>query len=163
MKPYIEEIQMTDLISAWQRYLNGVQNWENLIKDIKPKPSGCGLIYELANPLNRLNESFAIADMRNIQFAEPHYHPEIEIYFVLQGFGLIVIGGKEEFIQKDSVIVLPSNIAHFTIPKKDLVIAVVNTPPFRAENYIALKEENSKVKFDKAQFDVLIERNQKSL
>jgi mannose-6-phosphate isomerase-like protein (cupin superfamily) len=104
----------------------------------------------------RPDESFAIADMRSIPFAEPHYHQEEEIYFVLHGTGLIVIGGKEEQLKKGSVVVIPSNIAHFTIPHEDLVLAVVNTPPFVAEHYTVVKNTNKRVKFDKEQFDQLI-------
>ena len=147
---------IAEIVNTWQWYLRGIGDWKNLIKDVKSKETGCGLVYDLANPANRLNESFAIADMRTIRFAEPHYHPETEVYFVLQGRGLIVVGGKEELMEKDSAIVIPPNIAHFTIPKEDLVLAAVNTPPFRIENYIVLTEENKTVKFDKAQFNRLV-------
>jgi len=123
---------MNEIIIAWQIYLNGIDSWQNLVIGIKPKQTGCGLVYELPNPIPRENESFAIADMSNLTFAEPHYHPETEIYFILQGSGLIVIGGQEQRVQKGSIVIIPSNIAHFTIPEKDLVLAVVNTPPFNA-------------------------------
>ena len=114
------------------------------------------MVYELANPLSRTTESFAIADMSNLAFAEPHYHPETEIYFILQGSGLVVVGGQEQQVQKGSVVVIPSNIAHFTIPEKDLVMAV-NTPPFNAADYYLLAQDNAAVKFDKTQFERLIE------
>ncbi len=143
---------MTDLLNRWQQYLNEIHNWQDFIINVIPKHNGCGIIYELENPFKLSTESFAIADMRNIKFAQPHYHPEVEIYFVLQGFGIIVIGGEEQSIQQNSVSVIPSNIAHFTIPINDLVIAVVNTPPFKAENYFALKDDKPEVKFSKVQF-----------
>lgn len=94
--------------------------------------------------------------MSNLGFAEPHNHPETEIYFILHGSGLVVVGGQEQHVQKGSVVIIPSNIAHFTIPEKDLVMAVINTPPFKPENYYPLTQENSAVKFDKAQFERLI-------
>ena len=146
---------MNEIILAWQIYLNTVSNWKNLVNGIDPKITGCGFIYELSNPIYRPNESFAIADMSNLAFAEPHYHPETEIYFILQGSGLIVIGGQERTVQKGSVVIIPSNIAHFTIPENNLVIAVVNTPPFKPENYYPLTQENAIVKFDKQQFERL--------
>ena len=94
--------------------------------------------------------------MRSIHFCEPHYHPiETEIYFVLQGHGIVVVGGKEELVQKGSIIVTPPNTSHFTIAQKDLVLAVVNTPPFKSENYVALAQENKAVGFDKSQFNRL--------
>lgn len=147
---------MNEIIIAWQIYLNTISNWKNLVNGIDPKITGCGLVYELANPIYRANESFAIADMSNLAFSEPHYHPETEIYFILQGRGLVVVGGQEQQVQKGSVVIIPSNIAHFTIPEKDLVMAIVNTPPFNAANYYPLSDENLAVKFDKAQFERLI-------
>jgi cupin superfamily acireductone dioxygenase involved in methionine salvage len=134
-----------------------VSNWQSLIQSIAPKECGCGLVYELPHPLNRIDESFAIADMRNLKFSEPHYHCETEIYIILQGEGLMVVGEKEQFVKKDSVIMIPSNIAHFMIPKKDLVLAVINIPAFNPVNYMPLTEENLAVKFNKAQFDRLIQ------
>ncbi len=151
-------MSIDETINVWQEYLMSMAAWHTLIKDIEPKQTGCGPVYELTNPINRPHESFAIADMRNILFAEPHYHAngETEIYFVLQGNGLIVIGGEEQTLQKGSVVATLPNTAHFTIPHEELVLAVVNTPPFQAENYIVLSESNEQVKFDKNQFDKLI-------
>lgn len=136
-----------------------IKNWQQLVEDVTPKQTGCGPVYELPNPIERPNENFAIADMRTIHFAEPHYHVETEIYFVLQGNGLIVIGGKEQEISKGTVVTIPSNIAHFTIPKENLVLAVINTPPFKQENYIVLQASNKKVGFDKDQLDMLLKHN----
>lgn len=147
---------MHEIALAWQSYFHTQENWQHLIKDITPRECPCGLIYELPNPIDRDNESFAIADMRNILFCEPHYHPEIEIYFIVQGSGLVVVGGQEYQAQKDSVVIIPPNIAHFTIPEKDLVMAIVNTPPFNAANYHPLSESNTAVQFDKQQFERLL-------
>jgi mannose-6-phosphate isomerase-like protein (cupin superfamily) len=144
---------LNEIITAWQEYIRTI-NWPGAIKHVKPKVTGCGLVYCLANPFERrLNESFAIADMSNLRFSEPHYHPEeTEIYFILQGEGLVVVGEREELVRAGSIVVIPPNTAHFTIPHNSLVLAVVNTPPFRAEHYIPLIEENKQVKFNKAQF-----------
>lgn len=147
---------MAETVNTWHWYVRTINDWQALTQNTIPKKTGNGLIYELANPIhNRANESFAIADMRAIKYAEPHYHVEIELYFVLQGSGTVVIGGQEKLIQKGSVLVIPSNIAHFTIPDSDLVLAVVSTPPFNANNYIILTQENTTVKFDRAKFDRL--------
>jgi mannose-6-phosphate isomerase-like protein (cupin superfamily) len=123
---------------------------------IHPKPTGCGPVYELKNPIERPNESFAIADMREIQVAEPHYHPETEIYFVLEGRGRMFIRDEEQLLELGSVVVIPPNSAHFTIPGGGLVLAVVNTPPFQPEHYIPLGTSNNDVGFDKAMFDNLV-------
>lgn len=150
-------MKLDELIKTWQEYLVSLTDWELLTKGIKPKIGGCGKVYEIPMPLGRTHESFAIADMRSLKFAEPHYHTngETEIYFVLQGTGLNVVGTKEQAIEKGSVIVIPPDTAHFTIPETDLVLALVNTPPFHLRNSIGLTESNKAVHFDKAQFDRL--------
>jgi len=148
-----------DLITAYQKYLSNFPDWQELIKNVMPLSVGCGLVYELGNPLKNFDASLAIADMRGIKFAEPHHHPHVEIYFVLQGTGLVVVGGVKQLVQKDSVVVISAHTAHFTIPHKDLVLAVANTPPFKPENYIVLTEENKAVEFDQAQFEKLTNQN----
>lgn len=145
-----------ELFGAWQPYINSIENWQQLVATITPRKTGCGLVYELANPIVRPNENFAIVDMSGIYFSEPHYHKETEIYFVLQGSGIVVVGGTEEVVQKGSAIIIPSNVAHFVIPENDLVLAVVNNPPFLPESYRALTENNRAVQFDKQQFLRLI-------
>ncbi len=144
-----------EIVGVWQNYLKVGIHWQDLIMGVRPIRGGCGDIYELTNPIKRPNESFAIADMRSLPFAEPHYHVETEIYFVLQGKGLVVVGGEELRVQKNSVIVIPPNIAHFTVPDEDIVLAVVNTQPFIAEHYIVVKDSREDIKFDKQQFDKL--------
>jgi hypothetical protein len=62
---------MQEVVGAWQSYLNTVENWEALVKGVEPKVGGCGLVYELPNPIERPNESFAIADMRELDISEP--------------------------------------------------------------------------------------------
>jgi mannose-6-phosphate isomerase-like protein (cupin superfamily) len=144
---------MDEVIKIWQEYINA-NDWQQLIKNTEPKQTGCGPVYELPNPIERPQESFALADMRNVRVAEPHYHIATEIYFVLQGKGLMVTGGKGQEIHKGSVVVIPSNTAHFTIPKENLVLAAVNILPFK---YIDLRESNKEVKFDKNQFEKIVQ------
>lgn len=149
-----------ELVSAWQQFLDR-NNWHDLIDGYPPIVNGCGKVYDLPNFLNRSNECFAIVDMRDIGWAEPHYHPDndIEIYFILQGTGLVVIGKQERRVHAGDVIVIPPYLAHFTIPDKEYVIAVVNTPSYKPENYIVLKESNQAVAFDRAQFQRLVGDN----
>ncbi len=125
------EQRMEVVVAAWQPYLDSIDDWQQVVEGIEPKPTGCGPVYELPNPVDRPNESFAIADMRELKVYEPHYHAngETEIYVVLQGLGTIVVGMKEQRIEKGSVIVTPPDTTHFTIPESDLVLAVINTPP----------------------------------
>ena len=148
---------MAHVINAWNHYLYQLKDWQELIKGIEPKQTGCGPVYELPNPIDRSNESFAIADMRGIKTAVPHYHTngETEIYFVLEGSGIIVVGGKEIHVQKEAVVQTPTNTAHYAIPQENLVIAVVNTPRFNPTNNIDLVESNKTVRFDRVQFERL--------
>ncbi|HUP26398.1 MAG TPA: cupin domain-containing protein [Candidatus Limnocylindrales bacterium] len=143
------------LVQAWQEYLKAV-DWTKTIQGFAAKQSGCGLIYELPNPLSRPAEDFSIADMRKLLYTEPHFHPapDIEVYFVLQGHGLMVVGDNEQQVAAGSVIVIPPDTAHFTIPT-DMVIAVVNTPPFKPDRYIPLTETNPSVGFDYQRFTKL--------
>lgn len=146
-----------ELVSSWQQFL--FQNpWHELIKNRTPLKVGCGTVYELPNFLNRPNEDFAIVDMRDILYAEPHYHPEndYEIYFVLQGTAIVVVGRFEHHVKRGDVIVISPNKAHFTIPDENYVLACVNTPPYNPEHFIVLTETNENFEFDKEQFDRLV-------
>lgn len=143
------------VVAAWKRYLDSVSDWERLVEGVVPKETGNGLVYELRSPIDRPGESFAVVDMRGLGVTEPHYHTngEIEIYFVLSGGGIVVVGGEEYEVGPGSVIVTPPDTAHFTVPSGDLVLAVVNTPPFNPDNYKVLTGSNPDVGFDQGQFD----------
>jgi mannose-6-phosphate isomerase-like protein (cupin superfamily) len=149
----LPELQAT--ITAWQNFLNQ-NDWQKLIDGVNPKQSDC-LVYELSNFLDRPNEDFAIADMRQIQFSEPHYHPDkdIEIYFVIQGSALTVIGNKELNVATGDVIVIPPYNVHYAIPDKNFVIAVVNIPPFNPKNYIVATNNDPSINFNQEQFNRL--------
>ena len=68
---YIDE-----LVAKWQAFFNAHEQWQDLIQGYAPISSPCGIVYELPNMLNRPNEGLAIVDMRQLSFAEPHYHPD---------------------------------------------------------------------------------------
>jgi mannose-6-phosphate isomerase-like protein (cupin superfamily) len=143
------------VVMAWRSYL-ATADWQEMVKGTPGQPNGCGVIYEINNPLSRAGESIAIADMRKLPVAEPHYHPApaVEIYFALEGSGKVVVGGKEQRLDAGSFLVIPPDTAHFTIPY-GLVLAVVNTPPFKTESYVTLSESDPRVGFDKTQFEEL--------
>lgn len=150
-------VDIKEIVSAWRCFLASKNNWQELISGCPAIPSKCGLVYELPNFLNQADEGFAIVDMRELSFAEPHYHPDndIEVYFVLQGTALVVVGKHELRVATGDVIVIPPNKAHFTIPDNNFVIAVVNTPPYTPEHHIVLTESNSLVDFNQDQFERL--------
>lgn len=138
------------LITAWQQYVTTMGDWQKLVEGVTPKDTYCGPVYEPQSPLDRPNESFAIADMRAVKVAEPHYHAngETETYFVLSGSGLTVVGGEALEIKAGDVIVTSPETAHFTIPKENLVMIVINTPPFNPANNIHVDETKPGVGYD---------------
>lgn len=145
--------EIEELISVWQTYIAMMNSWQEMVKNTTPKQTHCGPIYEPASPLDRPNESFAISDMRDVSVAEPHYHTgEIEIYFVLSGSGLTVVGGEELQIKEGDVIVTPPETAHFTIPKENLVMIVINTPPFDPKNNIGIDGTKPGVGYNHEQY-----------
>jgi|GEM_PF-749582 len=156
------EQRSADIIARWQPCMQKL-DWQKTIVGIEPKITPCGHIYEIAGSDKTLgfNESFAIADMRAITCCTPHYHAnnEVEIYFVLQGTGLVVVGGQERMVQPGDIVVTPPNTVHYVLPKKDLVLGIINTPPFDERNFIVVQESDSTVQFDKEQFDRLTEQN----
>jgi len=148
-KPHVLE----QCIPFWQQFLKQ-HNWRTLIKDVTPKHSGCGIVYDLPPLPDHPNESLAIADMRHLFISEPHYHPagNPEIYFVLQGSGRMMLGNQERTLQGGDIITIPPLTAHYVIPHAQLIIGAVISPPFMPEHYIALTHTNHAVGFDEQQF-----------
>lgn len=152
---------MDELIQTWKKFADNLVDWQSVVAGTIPKQTICGPVYELPSPLPERIETFAISDMRDVEVAHPHYHRngETEIYFVIQGSGLTVVGGKEIPISKGSVVVTPPDTAHFTIPEHELVMIVINTPNFKVENNVEVDESNPAVKFDKAQYERLVQKH----
>ena len=149
---------MDEIVNAWKQYLATINDWQVIIDGVKPKQTQCGPVYEPASPLPERSETFAISDMRNVKVAYPHYHKngETEIYYVIEGSGQTFVGGVEFPLEKGSVVITPPNTTHFTIPKNDLVMMVINTPNFNPENIVELTESDPLVKFDKKQYEKLV-------
>jgi mannose-6-phosphate isomerase-like protein (cupin superfamily) len=148
---------MEEVIEAWKRYVDNLEDWQTVVKGSAPIKTTCGPVYELPSPLSERTETFAISDMRDVKVAYPHFHTngETEIYFVIQGSGLTVVGGKEIPIKKGSVVVTPPDTTHYTIPERDLVMVVINSPSFNAANIVEPSETDPAVKFNKDQYDRL--------
>ena len=144
------------LVAAWKDHLKNV-DWQQLTMGMTPKETGCGLLYELHDGLDRPNEELAIADMRHLQYSEPHYHPDgvTEVYFMLQGHALVVVGGREHQAGPGDHVVMQPGMTHYAVPDEDCVLGVVNTPPFQEEQYIVVTEDDPAHGFNKAQFDKL--------
>jgi len=140
-------------LNVWSLYSDQYIDWPDLVKNITPKDTPNGLIYELPMKPDA-QQSIAIADMRQLPYAEPHYHTngEQEMYIVLAGLGRVVVGGVEQPLEPGTISVTPPETAHFTVPTVGLVLAVMNTPPFRAENVVPLQASDPRVGFDREQF-----------
>lgn len=142
-------VEINALVDKWRKFFSLAGPWHELVKDIQPHAGGCGLLYELPNYLNNPLESFAIADMRNITHAEPHYHrTETEVYFFLEGSGLVVVGDQEINASLGDVIITPPLTAHYVIPDSNCIIAVVNTPPFNADDCVLLTKTDHTVNYN---------------
>lgn len=150
-----------EVVAAWQAYVDAIQDWQALVSGIAPKSTPCGPIYDIIpNPpemSDRTNEGFAICDMRELSIAGPHYHTngEIEIYLVISGTGTTYVAGEPQELKPGVAIVTLPETAHFTVPGKDLVLAVINTPPFNPNNVVDITESDPRVGFDKEQFESL--------
>jgi mannose-6-phosphate isomerase-like protein (cupin superfamily) len=139
--------EIQEVVDVWGVYFEALDNWKVLIVGVEPKQTGCGPVYEVPNPIERSRESFAIADMRELELSEPHKHTngETEIYFVLQGVGRMTVGAAMHDLKPGTCVVTPPDTVHIVRPGKGLVLAVVNTPPFKAENYIVVDEDDEAV------------------
>lgn len=149
---YASEIR--EVADVWQDYVVRIKDWHSLVDGVEPVQGGCGRIYEIGDLIGRTGEDAAIADMRDIPFAEPHYHPtgSWEFYIALQGTARVFVGGVETRMERGDVLIIPPDTAHYTLPDDDFVIVVVNKPPFAPENYIPLAASDPGVQFDHGQF-----------
>lgn len=114
-----------------------------------------GQVYTFGSPLpERSPEEFAIVDMGNIVVAEPHCHSdgETQIYIVLSGSGTVVVGGRTIDARQGSVLVIPPDTAHFTIPEEDLVLAIVTTPSCNPAHYLPMTTTDPDLGFDREVF-----------
>ncbi len=151
---------MDEIIDAWREYLENLEDWQVVVEGVTPKQTQCGPVYEPESPLPNRTETFAISDMRDIKVAYPHYHKngETEIYFVIEGSGLAVVGDEEAWIEKGSVVITPPDTTHYTIPNEGLVMMVINTPSFKAGNIVEPTESDPAVKFNKERYEELAGR-----
>ena len=148
--------EISEIVRIYKPFVDGITNWQLFVKNIEPKQTGCEPVYEVDNPLQRITESVALADMRDIRWAQPHYHAngEVEIYFIVHGMGRVVVGNEIIPVKAGSVVVTPSETAHYALPdvSNGLVLIVVNTPPFNLSNNIDVSETDTNVQYDHALF-----------
>jgi quercetin dioxygenase-like cupin family protein len=144
-----------ELVQVWHQFFTAT-NWQKLIQGYTPIYGPCGVVYDLPNSLGRANEGVSVVDMCNIQFAEPHYHPDLEVYFVLQGQALVAVGGDKQMVKRGDVVIIPPFTAHYTVPDNEYVIGCINVPPYTPESYIPLKNTVAEVEFDYDDFEITV-------
>ena len=85
-------------------------------EDSLKEPSACGHRYRL------LSKAHAV----EIDGAEHNYHKKTtELYYVLEGQGTVILDGKEEQVQKGTIIQIPPGVIHGAVGKmKVLVVGI---------------------------------------
>lgn len=97
----------------------------------KKQRSTCGYRYRLISKEDK--DVAAYVHIVNIQDSKPHYHKRtVEIYYVLEGDGEIILDGKKHQISKGSIIHIPPNVVHSAIGK--IQVLVVGIPDISEED-----------------------------
>lgn len=136
-----------ELIDAWKQFF-ATHNWQELIQKVAPAPSQCGIVYDLPNYLNRPNESIAVVDMRTTLYAQPHYHPDLEVYIILEGTAIIAVGSNKYHAKQGDIISVWPFSGHYIIPDQNFVLACVNVPPYTQASHIPLYASDDFLDFD---------------
>lgn len=153
------EANMHEVVDVWQTQVSGIEDWEAVVDGLTAKDTQCGPVYDvIPNPPEvgeRPNEGFAIADMRGVKVAEPHYHTngETEIYIVISGLGKTIVKDQAFELEPGTVVVIPPETAYYRLPQENFVLGVVNTPPFNPANVVNLTESNNAVGIDRAKYN----------
>jgi mannose-6-phosphate isomerase-like protein (cupin superfamily) len=135
--------KLQKLITDWQTFYKD-NDYRTLMANIKPFVDGCGSIHDLKDASifrTRQHETGCIVDMTKVIGAtEPHFHRKAtEVYFILQGTGIVVVGDHEYQIKPGDSVYVPKFLGHYTVPTNDLVLGVVNIPYFDKEDLIDLR------------------------
>lgn len=70
----------------------------------------------------------------DIDGAKPHYHRvATELYYVLDGQGIVVLDGVEHKVEKGSVVHIPPGVVHAA--KGQMRVLVVGVPDIREEDH----------------------------
>ena len=96
-------------------------------KDAQKERSTCGWRYRLISREDASQHPAAWAHVVDIDGAKPHFHKKgVEIYYVLEGEGYIVLNEQEHPIFKGSLVHIPPGIVHGA--KGKMRILVIGLP-----------------------------------
>lgn len=95
-----------------------VKNSEQTVKE----RSACGFRQRLLSKEDR-NIAAWVHTVDIFESAKPHFHKRaVELYYVLEGEGLINLDGKSHKISKGSIIQIPPNVVHSASGKLKLLV-----------------------------------------
>lgn len=120
----------------------------------------CGIIKPYSNvPGLKIGRAMATIEQPTV----PHYHKKMtEIYFVLKGYGLVIISSKETiqytWVEPHSEIIIPPMHAHYTIPYEKMEVYVISKPEWTPNDLFELKKDCPEVgyKIEKEKEDLII-------
>jgi len=163
-----ETVQLQELINAWQTFYKE-NDYHSLMAQSTGFAESCGIIHDLKDAAifrTRQHETACIADITKVIGAtEPHFHrKQVEVYFILQGTGSVVVGKQEFPIKTGDIVYIPKLTGHYTVPTTDLILGVVNIPCFDKNDLFDLRlvdeTTRKKVHYDHARY--LYYANQKN-
>jgi len=108
---------------------------------IKPFKGVCGRVWQFINPETAPTKalSTALIAVEPRERSTPHYHRVTEeIYFIIDGEGVLRTDNQEYPIKQDSIAYIPPNVPHSLINtgKKTLKLLVIDHPPYNRADTI---------------------------
>jgi len=104
-------------------------------------PDICGIAIEMINAetAGTTKLSFAKLIIKPGESSRPHYHRVTEeIYYILDGFGTVIIGEEVFDVRQGHAVFLPIGVSHQIINKgnRDLVFVCADAPVFDPKDVI---------------------------
>jgi mannose-6-phosphate isomerase-like protein (cupin superfamily) len=117
-----------------------IKNQKNSIKIIG---SESAVIYDLLNPThveNKIRYSLAHVSLSNGKSTLPHIMKTSEVYYILEGEGVLHINNESENVKMgDTIFVLPDSKQHIeNIGSKDLKFLCIVDPAWKKDDEIIL-------------------------
>ena len=105
--------------------------------DVKPIISSCGPLRELYSSEN-IDISHVVIDKPT----KKHMHKKMEeVYYIVKGKGILVLGEKEFEVNETDLIPIPKNTWHYLKPKnKPLEVLTIIHPKYNPKDEIFEKE-----------------------
>jgi len=113
-----------------------IVRYTNLIEAIK---DACGELKILSSREDFEPASLAMATISGPTI--PHYHTFLtEFYFVWEGTGKIIVGRDRYDIKVGTMVIIPPDRVHYTIPGEIMKVLVFSVPAWFEEDQIIVEE-----------------------